>query len=41
MNKSISRRSWLKQTGMEFSGILLHDLFGNSAEGYNKRADVF
>ena len=37
MNKSISRRSWLKQTGMGFSGILLHDLFGNIAGDFAKK----
>jgi polysaccharide pyruvyl transferase WcaK-like protein len=29
MGKSISRRNWIKQSGMGFSGILLSDLFGN------------
>ncbi len=29
MGESISRRNWVKQTGMGLSGILLHDLFGN------------
>jgi polysaccharide pyruvyl transferase WcaK-like protein len=29
MGKTISRRNWIKQSGMGFSGILLSDLFGN------------
>jgi polysaccharide pyruvyl transferase WcaK-like protein len=29
MGKTISRRNWVKQTGIGFSGFLLHDLFGS------------